>query len=291
MKILKKFFLNVVTKSIVLSILPSIYASMIPELILGRTLVKWQKDLFVFTFFLHIIALIAYGVVEQKQKNLVEKSEKNYNEVKTAKRILITVNKILTDTSNYIHELVSTKKAHSYIVDWHLMENMGDQVCEAAYRALEKVAEKGEEFSVSIMFKRVENNVHGYTMLSRMAHDNNSHRPKSYRGFVSEEDAEGSYYKKIFDSAPTSARILPTRAEIERNFVECNDVKFSQYIAIPITCKHNRMVGLLQIVAYDKSIIATNKKVLKALCNDYFSVFANLMLLCDKYENIKQIVE
>lgn len=64
-------------------------------------------------------------------------------------------------------------------------------------------------------------------------------------------------------------------------------MNYSQYIGIPISCK-GKIVGILQIVAYNETIITNSKNEMLRFCNDYFSIAANSILLTDKVENITQ---
>ncbi len=287
-----KLLNNIITKTIILTILPIIYSIALPHaLTLDNAPILKERlvILSIITILLHIIAIIIYGRIEMNQKNQIENTGKERNEQKSVKKMLQIVNKVVRDNANMFHELVYQKKGHSDIQDWHLMENKGDEICTAIYQMVAETAEDGKDFSVSMMFKKVENGVNGYTMLSRISNEN-GHNPRSYRNFVSEIEAEGFYYKKIFDESPTRPQILANKREISKNFQDSTALNYSQYIALPITCKNNKIVGILQIVSYNDCKIAKDKKELARLSNEYFSVYATLMLLCDKYENVQQIL-
>lgn len=288
---MKKFFFNIITKSILLTVLPLIYSLVFPYALSAdisevvKNTCVWVS---VISLIIHIIVLIVYGIDESNRKSKIDKIELIETEINHAKKIIEISNKVVRDNANMFHELVLSKKGHSDIEDWHLLEAKGDEICRAVYNMLEDISETGSDFSVSMMFRKLEKGVNGYTMLSRIATDT-GHNPRSYRNFISESEAQGFYYKKIFDDKPTSPDILHNKREIKKHFKESKALNYSQYIAVPITCKNNKMVGILQIVAYNNSIIAKDKKKLQRLSNQYFALCATLMLLCDKYENVQQV--
>lgn len=290
--VIKEFFKNTIVKSIILTVLPLTYGIAFPYAIeLDAT--NPSKGTLIFgsivMLILHIVVLIAYGCVENRQKQENSNYSKTLIEIKEAKKLIKMTDEIVYDVATSIHGLILEHKEHSEINDWKYMEAKGDIICREAFHILNKIAEKGEEFSVSIMFRQTKDGKKGYTMLSRVANDT-SHKPKTYRNFVGEDDAAGYCYKKIFDEAPSRPMILPDKKAIGRMFKDADAVPYTQYIGLPIICKENRVVGVLQIVAYNDSIIAKQKKALNKLCDDYFCVFATLMLLIDKYENVQQCI-
>ena len=290
---MNKFFKNIVVKLIILTILPLVYSLSFPQAFTSGMAQNIKERWIIVscaTLILHILALVWYGKNEEKQNKEIANVSKNRNELNSAKVLINVINKVIRDNANMFHELVYNKKGHSDIQDWHIMENKGDEICKVVYEMVVANAEKGLDFSVSMMFKKVENGTKGFTMLSRISYDI-GHNPRTYRNFLPEVEADGFYYKEIFDKSPTKPQILSNRKEIEKNFKDSAALNYSQYIALPITCKNNKIVGILQIVSYNESRIAKNKKELFRLSNEYFSACATLMLLCDKYENVQQILK
>ncbi len=292
---MKRIFLHTVTKSIVFLILPLAYTSMFSLAISGIIAEARKNDLLVWsiiTLLLHIIALIVYGVIDERQKKQLEHLERSIEkapkELNNMGDLLHTFNKVILDNANKLYGMVQNKKGHSDIVNWDWMQSRGDDICDAIYNFIKKIAERGSNFSVSMMFKKVKNGVQGYTMMSRSS-NNASHIPKAYRNFVPETEVLNSYYKKIFDENPSRPKILLNKKEIEENFVDINGINYSQYIALPISCK-GKIIGLIQIVAYDESLVASTKSELLRLCDDYFVIAQSTILLSDKSENIQQIL-
>ena len=292
---MEKIFSNIVSKSIILTILPLIYPSLfffalsINE---NGTLKKWLIIASCILAIPHLKALIFCGKKEKKQnddlkqlKNIVDKSPK---EVRASSSLLQIYSKIIKDNADKLYENIKTKKGHSDITDWQWMYSNGDELCSKLHSFIKEMAEKGKEFSVSIMFRITTEDGKGFTMSSR-ASDDVAHVPISYRRFVSEEDASGSYYKELMDNNLNKPEILINKKEVEEKLKGISGKNYSQYIALPIACK-GKTVGLLQIMAYNGSVLSTDRKEIKRFCNNYFSIAANTMLLADKNENIAQII-
>ncbi len=292
---MKKFLLNIYTKSLILTILPLIYPSLFFYALSITSDTSLKENLIgssVFLAILHIIALFYYGYTENKQSKslnrLINIKEKSPKEVQASSSLLQKYSKIIRDNADKLYDVIKDKKGHSDIADWQWMRSNGDELCSELHRFIKTIAEKGNEFSVSMMFRMSSNNENGFTMLSR-ASDDAAHIPYSYRKFVSERDAEGSYYKELLDSNPTRPKILINKRDVEKKFKGIGDKNYSQYIALPISCK-GKAIGLLQITAYNNSVLSTQEAEIKRFCNDYFSIAANAMLLTDKNENITQII-
>ena len=179
-------------------------------------------------------------------------------------------------------------KGHSEIVDWDWMRAKGDEICSEMFTFIKSIAQNGKDFSVSMMFKMVENGENGFTMMSRGS-DNAAYTPNSYRVFVPENKAEKAYYKEVFDKNPTKPQILMDKREIKDKFDDTGKIDYSQFIAIPISCK-GKTVGIIQIAAYNDSIVSYDKAEIERFCNNYFSIATNCMLLTNKNENISQII-
>ncbi len=292
---MKKFFLNTITKSLIFLLLPLVYTTMFSFYLSDAVKASAKTNLLVWsiiTLLLHMAILVVYGLVEDRQKNelqdLKTSTEKAPKEVMSVGSLLHTFNKVILDNANELYDMVRNKKGHSDILNWGWMQSRGDDICDAIYNFVTKIAEVGNHFSVSMMFKMVQNGVAGFTMLSRSS-NNACHMPKSYRSFVSEAEVGNTYYKKVFDENPSRPKILLNKKEIQNNFADINDIKYSQYIALPISCK-GKTIGVIQIVAYDDSVLAHTRTELNRLCNDYFAIAQSAMLLSDKSENVQQIL-
>ena len=289
---------NPITKSIIMVIIPTAYSTLFSLAITDIIDSPLKGKLIagsIFLFLVHIVLLILYGRYEHKQKNylnelekLKSKKEGAYEELKTVCDLLSAYNKTILDNANHLYEHIFSKKGHCNIEDWNWMASKGDELCKAIYDFVKSHAVQGNKFAVSMIFKRVENKQNGYTMMSRTSYET-SHVPKSYRSFVPEKDAKNSYYKKVIESNPSRPQILLNKKEIKKHFANSTEQDYSQFIALPISCK-GKTIGIIQIVGYENSFLSKDRTDIEELCNSYLSIATNIMLLTDKSENAKQVL-
>ncbi len=208
------------------------------------------------------------------------------NSIDTAE-ILEIVDRYVVDCATLLYEKIqkNTNNRHTEIKDWHIIESHCERICVYLFGFIKKIATKGNKFSVSIIFKRVENGEAGYYMASRVSADR--HIPRVFHNFITRDEASDYYYKELLENPNATSSVLATKQEIINNFANA-DQHYSQYIGVPICCAGNKKIALLQIIAYDDSVIFSSKDDLKKLTNDYFLPFSNLVLLSDKIENIMQ---
>lgn len=295
----KKMLKNPWVKNTVLTVLPftysilgSILASMIYENTINSIFNSAYFWIAIIMLVIDIVAIVYFGRIEHRIKNDIDNADVLRNELKLAQAAIRTASHIVRENSHMFHELVYNKHGHSDIIDWRLLYNNGATICSELHTFVSKIALSGSQFSVSIMFRRKENQVNGFTMIARCAPDDMDYVPRSYHSFVSESEARDYFYKTIFDTAPNSSVVLASKEDVAKCFVNIDETKvdYSQFVAVPIACKHNKIVGVLQIAAYEDSMIASDKKTLKKLAEKYFSLYAHLALLCDKYENVQQLL-
>ena len=285
------FFTNPITKSIVLTLLPIVYGITYPLSLSSG----WQgrnNKLFSISVLLTLVDIIiafAYIIYDMKKQNeynsLIQKSYHSVALTKSNK----AVDNILKDTSLDLYDRINKTVTHSFVMDWQYVQNRCDVICLQLLVLLKQIASVGNDFSVSIIFReKSPEDKNGFRMVARQS-DHNTETPRTYHNFITDEEADGMYYKKIFDTNPSRVKVLATRKEIKTNFKEPDAKHYSQYVGIPIKCKNN-IVALLQIIAYNDSRIEKNRKSIITLCDDYFSTYANLILLVDKIENVSQII-
>lgn len=282
-----KFFHNIIVKNILLTILPIIYTTLVSICFsnFSDVLLTWS----IISFVLHMVLLILYGYKEAQQKKEYKKTEMLIKKTEAVTKAYKEADEFIQDNADMLYQLVYNKKGHSEVENWDLLRTKGDIICNSVFELVRNVAEKGNDFAISIIFRRIKDNKSEYTMLSRKTNFN-SYKPEMYRNFISDEKAKDTFYKKIFDESPRKPQILKDKRKIKEKFAMSNDIEYSQYIGFPIFCK-SKIVAILQIVSYKESLIANNEKALKRLCDDYISLFANLFLLSDKLENVQQIIK
>lgn len=225
---------------------------------------------------------------KEKTEILRNDLEQTRNKFDILSGVYKNISRILHNDSNDLHNLVKKKKSHSEIDNWKELQSNCNVICDELLTLVKSVSECGEKFSVSIIFKRVTGNLVEFNMLSRESYS--GHYPAMHNTFKKEEEFKNYHFKHLFDSNISRPNYLTTKEEIRVAFSNCDGVDYSQYMGIPIACTGNKMIGILQIISYEDSIIAKNKQQMEKLYNDYFCAFANLILLADKIENIEQLI-
>lgn len=288
-------------RNLLLSITPIVYTILYAWYFSSTTRSSVLYNAIVLTI-IHILAIIHYCVLDNKEEKTrsamdYQKKFKNCNKkLSAAEDLLNNTESIVANNADILYDVILAKRSgeHSSVKDMHFLQDKADVICTTVFNFIKEIAKKGTYFAVSIMFleKKIDtdrNITKEYQMVGRHTNYAKS-APKSYRHFVSESEAQGSYYYKIFnDSKRSPYYILASPEEIKESFQDSSDLAYSQYIGIPIFCK-DKIVAVLQIVAYQKSRIAESVEEMQLLCDNYLTLFANLFLLSDKIENIQQLL-
>lgn len=106
---------------------------------------------------------------------------------------------------------------------------------------------------------------------------------------VEESLAECVYqYAKIIKRNDTEIYVLENNEEILRNFEKKHSYtdlsKYTQYIAVPIFCSRNKILGILQIVTKNGYIILNTKTELREFGEKYIIPYTDLILLAHKIQ-------
>lgn len=96
------------------------------------------------------------------------------------------------------------------------------------------------------------------------------------------------YFGKLIKDRNRGIIALENNAKIQQHFYrpkpETDLGKYNQYIAIPIICSKNKILGILQVTAkYDYSIMGTEVELLK-FSETHLTPFVELLILTEKIE-------
>lgn len=298
----EKFFSNPSLRAVINILVPIIFS--VTSAIALQTDLRWLSYVLWILSGLLVLFLI-YFVVEctkydKKQKDqsnsyeeIIENQKQDFRNINIKFQALSEtykdLNTIVHDNSDTLYKIIDNKKDHSEIINWTEMKTNCDAICRLLYRLLKGLSAQGDKFSVSLILRRKHKNDIQYNMISRESYT--KHYPKMYNTFKSQDDFRNYHFKALFDRNISRPNYLPTKDAIQAAFFNCDGVEYSQYIGIPINCTGNKMIGILQIISYEDSLIAKNKAEMEKLYNEYFCLFSNLILLADKIENIEQLID
>ncbi len=241
-----------------------------------------------------ILLSIAYAKreesLEDKQKQIDEKNILIINHEKA----FLNLSEAFKDLgSEFMRSSEKIYKVVKYAQDtgeirldsWN-KRNFYDFICDSLHDYICKIAEKGDDFSVSIITKDIKGQSTVFFMMSRSRKSKGT--PKIYNKEIYGKHARKYFYGKLFN-ANNSESVILDKEEIQNKFFFNNEndkTKYNQYIGIPIYCPGNNMIALLQIIAHRDCIIYSDKNKLSKLTEDIGMVYSNFALLGDKIEKV-----
>lgn len=278
-----------IIRPIILAVIP-LFAGWMFELALNK------DESFIYWLFFSIAIIIYIGILVyfafKDYKTNIDIENLKLVSISNVNDMISDVNSFLIKYSNKLYSVVkkANNEQHTEVQDWVTVESYFDDVCKALYDFLKEICETGNNLSVSIVCKVMQNGTNGFYMASQYGH--NLNRPGMYRNFVDEEDAKDKLYCKIINSNNIDFQVCASKRDVKKKFDKSpTDKNYSQYIGIPIYCSGKKIIALLQIVAYDNTKISSDKRKLREIANQYCVFFSNLGLLINKIENIIQYVD
>lgn len=234
-----------------------------------------------------ILLTIAYA---KREENLEEMQCQIEKQEKTFLYLSETFNDLGSEfmrSSEKIYKVIKNAKDTGQIrLDSWNKCNFYDFICDSLHEYICKIAEKGDDFSVSIITKDTSGKSNMFFMISRSRKSKGT--PKIYNKEIYEKNAKKYFYWKLFD-LNNSEFVILNKEEIQKNFFFSNETdiaKYNQYIGIPIYCPGNNMIALLQIIAHKDCIIYSDKDKLGKLIENIGMVYSNFALLGDKIEKV-----
>lgn len=239
---------------------------------------------------LYIALLIFYStneVNERRIKKLLEEQIKAYEEV------MIGIDNICKECSSgvnaAIHEILEEGK-YKYKI-WNF-DKASMLICSQLYSLLVQLSGGSKDFGIAYI-KLEENEKPEINIRMCGFANQNMHKPSIYgkpRPFNNDDD-RNYHDTDLFKTGKSDIEIIIGSDKIDEVFSyatkksrNANKEKYNQYIAIPVFCDDVKMVGLLEIVCFNDTALATTDKELMELASKYFVPYSYLMLLLHKME-------
>ncbi len=197
--------------------------------------------------------------------------------------------KCFDDNASKIYNLVKNARAKK-VIDFNIWNyrNICDFVCASLHNLLVSLAETGKDFSVSVIVSQEPPGKKKQKKLLMLSYDGyNKTKPHIFNSAITLSSAKNYFYAKLFKSENPEVTCLMNSDEINSKFFfkdSSKQGKYSQYIGIPIFCDGNKMIGLLQIVAHNNSIISSDEKEMWEIINSYCIAYSNFILFAEKVE-------
>lgn len=229
--------------------------------------------------------------LDEKQTQINEKNNIIDQKEKDLKYLLEAFDSLGNEfmrSSEKMYQVITNAKLNGEIrLDAWSKNEIFSFVCDSLHDYICKVAEKGNDFSVSIIVRNKKNRKCHYLMEARSV--NSKGTPNMYNVAVSEKKAKDYYYCKMFKNDNPEPSFL-NQEEIKEKFYfneNTNRSKYSQYIGIPVCCSkksENKMFALLQIISHKESIIFNDPDKIRSFIYDIANVYVNFIVLADKIE-------
>lgn len=234
----------------------------------------------------------------QELNNQIEKSKSDLEELnsilmhmennyKTCFYTTTTVSELTEKWAKTINSFANNVRRNGQISDkaWDKVKIM-DSICDCCKKMIQKYCNDNDDSKVSVGFVYYKEDESGEQWVNMIAHS----KPKSNRPIACKGECKLSeckyYYADLIREGETSVKVAENNNEIKSHFNEVNIGNtlnsYTQYIAVPIYCTNNKILGIFQVVTEYGYIIEDNKKDLLSFAIANIIPYSNLILLVDK---------
>lgn len=209
------------------------------------------------------------------------------NEYKTSCNIITTFSTLFEDWSKNIYNFVKQVIDKKIISDtaWDRIKYY-DTVCLQCKNMILRYCNITEISKISVGLILCSEDERGEKYIEMVSHsDSQSVRPSAYKHKEKLVDSK-YHYAELIKEAYTGIEALVNNEEILRAFNQTNIhtelSKYTQYIAIPIYCANNKLLGIFQVDTKYNCIIEEDKSALIEFVNEKIIPYSNLIVLIDK---------
>lgn len=235
---------------------------------------------------LYVVLLAYYSTYEtnlNKISTLYEKQNQTFEEIMAG--LMNVCRKSAGGANKVIRSIVDKSSADLEL--WSFDEACF-WLCKNIYDTLCKIGH-GKEFEV--IYDRLDESVKPEISIYTNAYANKEmKRPSVYN---TRRDITGHKYHdvELFRLNSSETEVVIGSEEIDKLFFHTdpnkrnkNKSKYNQYIAIPVFCNDDKMVGLFEIVCLNSTYLADDVKTVKEIISRYFSSYAYFALVLNKLE-------
>ena len=180
-----------------------------------------------------------------------------------------------------IHSIKNKSEADLSI--WSFKE-IGNEICKLLYETIRKISFQGDDFEV---------------IIDRLIEDGEDNKTKTISYYNKERSAprvldlprniemDNRYDSQLFKDEARSIKVYSNPGKLQEAFYPKdseNKRKYKQGIFYPIICDDRKIVSLICVVSYNRSLIGKNDEELLDIANNYVRPYAKLALLVHKVE-------
>ncbi len=281
-------------KNFILIGIPTIISGL--GVIMGFDVLERYKNIIIFTvcalLIIFIILLLYYSKQEQAIKDEVDNLKSTITSMIKIlginSKTIVSIVKLLEnwnrDINKIANDIVKTGSANEK--DWDY-EKICNDICICCKESIMKFTDLEEATDISVSMIKCYNK-NGKQYIKMVAHSS----PQTAKPDIFDKEELLSKCQYLFGrlirDKYRDILALENSSKIQQKFYkpkpETDLSKYQQYIAIPIMCHHNKILGILQITTKYNYIIMNTDVELKKFSETYITPFVELLVLIEKIE-------
>ncbi len=250
------------------------------------TYFRWKVIALVISAALYVLLLAYYSTMETngtKVSRIYATQNEAFEQLMSG--LMNLFKKSAEGANKVVKSIVTEKKAN---LDLWSFDEACFWVCRNVYDLLLIIGD-GKDYEV--IYDRLDESVKPEKEIYANSYANkDSKRPSLYN--VKRSIETDSYHDaELFKLNQSDVEVIIGSDEIDKVFGHRskekrnkNKRKYNQYIAIPVFCNDEKMVGLFEIVCLNKTILGNTEEEIREIVSKYFVPYSFFMLLLHKLE-------
>lgn len=209
------------------------------------------------------------------------------NDLKTSNMTIAIFSDLFENWSKNINTFANKVLNKQFVSDtsWDKIKYF-DTICLQCKNMIKQYCKNEDNSKISVGFVQYSENEYGDQTVHMIAHSNPiSSRPKACK--KEQKLSESPYhYADLIKDEDTDIEVAVNNEEILRIFNKISKntdlTKYCQYIAIPVYCTSNKLLGIFEIVTKYDYIIESERISLLKFAEEKIIPYSNLIVLVDK---------
>lgn len=235
---------------------------------------------------IYIVLIAYYSTNETNEKKIAaiyEKQNQAFEEVMSG--LMGLCKRSAEGANKVIKSIINNREANLEL--WNFDEACF-WVCKNVYDLLCKLG-NGRDFEV--IYDRLDESVKPEKEIYANSYANKDSKKPSLYGKKRSIEEDSYHDAELFKQNQSDIEVIIGFEEIDKVFGHKtkdkrnkNRKKYNQYIAIPIFCNDEKMVGLFEIVCLNKTSLGQTEEEITEIVSKYFMTYAFFMLVLHKLE-------